>query len=78
MCVLPVKMHERTTKSITNILKYSRLLISISAFDSDTIGNTFKVSLFVSAKHLCGSIGIGDSFLGGIASISDDTFSEYR
>ena len=45
------------------------LLISIIAIDSDTIGDTFRVSLSVSAIHFCGSIGIGigDTFVGGIA-----------
>jgi hypothetical protein len=43
------------------------LLISIIAIDSDTIGDTFRVSLSVSAIHFCESVGIGDTFVGGIA-----------
>ncbi len=42
------------------------LLISISASDSDTIGDTFEVSISVSPTLLRGSIGIGDTFFGCI------------
>ena len=50
-------------------MKKPGLLISIIASDSDTIGDTFGVSVSVSAIVSCGSIdiAIGDTFLGGIA-----------
>ena len=56
------------------------LLVSIIAIDSDTIGDTFEVSLSLSAILLGGSIAIaiGDTFFGCIAIDYRDTFREYR
>jgi len=50
------------------------------AIDSDTIGDTFEVSLSVSAILLGRSIAnaIGDTFSAVSLSIIGDTFREYR
>jgi hypothetical protein len=56
------------------------LLISIIAIDSDTIGDTFEVSLSLSAILFfdCIAIAIGDTFFDSIAIDYRDTFREYR
>ena len=54
------------------------LLVSIIAIDSDTIGDTFEVSLSVILLGGSIAIAIGDTFFGCIAIDYRDTFREYR
>jgi hypothetical protein len=69
------------TQSKSKILNwFAGLLISIIAIDIDTIGDTFEVSLLLSAILLDVSIAIafGDTFFGCFAIDYHDTFREYR
>jgi hypothetical protein len=54
------------------------LLISIIAIDSDTIGDTFEVSLSAMLLDVSIAIAIGDTFFGCIAIDYRDTFRQYR
>jgi hypothetical protein len=51
------------------------LLISIIAIDSDTVGNTFEVSLSAILIDESIAVAIGDTFYGCIAIDYSDTFS---
>jgi hypothetical protein len=61
-------------------MRFTGLLESMVAIDSDSIGDTFEVSLSVLAILLDGSItiAIGNTFFGCIAIDYRDTFRQYR